>query len=107
MKPVRNTLRNPPALGRLPHAGRRRDRAAEAAAAIKASVRRGDRLDATRRIGFPTAATRALPVEKPRPETAILARIPWQIFGALTDQRAHQFEFAAARLFGDGLLRFE
>src|SRR6266702_4548478 len=113
MKPAKNTLRDSPALPLLPCAWRDdrwvdvdTDIDAGAAAAV-ASVRRGDRFDSTRRIGFPTAATRALPIEKPRPETTILARIPRQIFGALADQRAHQFELAAPRLFRDGLLRLQ
>ncbi len=71
------------------------------------SVRCRDRFDTAGRVGLPTAAAGALPIEKPRSETAILARIAWQIFGALADQRAHQFEFAATRFFRDGLLRFE
>src|SRR6266702_3659991 len=101
MKPAKNTLRDSPAQPLLPCAWRDdrwvdvdTDIDAGAAAAV-ASVRRGDRFDSTRRIGFPTAATRALPIEKPRPETTILARIPRQIFGALADQRAHQFGLAA------------
>ena len=45
----------------------------------------GDRLDATRRVGFPAAAARTLPIEKTCAETAILARVARQVLGALPD----------------------
>src|ERR1700736_4616292 len=64
------------------------------------SLRRRDRLDPARRVRFPAATAGALPIEKPRAETAILARVSWQIFGALFDKRADQLELAATRLFG-------
>src|SRR3954447_1131917 len=104
MTPATNSRRKPPA--QAPPYAERLGRTTEAAAR-PASVRRRDRFDATRRISFPPAAAGALPIEQPRSETAILAGIARQIFGALADQRTHQFEFTAPRLFSDSLLRLE
>ncbi|ABA49950.1 hypothetical protein BURPS1710b_2989 [Burkholderia pseudomallei 1710b] len=70
------------------------------------SLRNGG-LDAPRRIGFPSAASGALPIEQARPETAILACISRQILGALLDERAHHLELGSPRFVGRGDLRVE